>query len=297
MAFSKQPIIRLLNIVLFAINCMPVSANDQAPPSLASPLYKGEVRENARLQSPEGAALKKSGVAIETTLKSRLPRPLLDAKTDFSSTKLKSNIRENRFFSDANKFDPNFVSITPSKERPPLFADTKAAEPLKAGSSEQERTKYQPTESAGGSALSGGDPEESQSSKRKFLIRLKRFNSLSETEIVWEAARAGTRWIKKGYPVTIVLDMDAVHAADKNDTGGAWWESSRGNNNSGGEKASTPQQQLEIFVMAGGRLVVSQRWKKVNSISDGVLLSGAELLNEDEIDDLLLDPSYTVVNY
>lgn len=132
---------------------------------------------------------------------------------------------------------------------------------------------------------------------KNLVIRLKRFRSLQEMENVWEASRAAIRMLKKGAQVTILLDMEGVHAADRTDTTGAYNEASRGNGNQASERLTSPQDHLTQFVGEGGKLVASARWVKLFAISQGSLIPGTRLASEDEIDDILLDPSTTVVDY
>jgi len=141
-------------------------------------------------------------------------------------------------------------------------------------------------------------PQSGKYRSKKILIRLKRYRSLSEMEVVWEAARAACRWLKKGADVTILLDMDAIHAADRNDTGLANYEPNRGNGNSSAEKLTTPQDQLNQFVQSGGKLIASERWVKLAGISHGSLITGTKLVKEEDMDDLLLDSSFSsVISY
>lgn len=159
------------------------------------------------------------------------------------------------------------------------------------------------TESTSGSGSAGGAPANFDYSYKpkpeykSLVIRLKRFRSLQEMENVWEASRTAIRMLKKGAQVTILLDMEGVHAADRNDTMGAYNEANRGNGNQAAERLTSPQDHLTQFVSEGGKLVVSARWVKLFAISQGALIPGARLASEDEIDDILLDPSTTVVDY
>lgn len=130
-----------------------------------------------------------------------------------------------------------------------------------------------------------------------MVIRLKRFRGHNEMEVVWEASRMANRMLKKGAQVTILLDMEAVHAIDKNETAGAYTEANRGNGNSAAAKLTSPQDHLMEFVQNGGRLVASQRWVKLFAIGSGSLLPGTNLISEDEMDEILLDPDATVVDY
>jgi len=132
---------------------------------------------------------------------------------------------------------------------------------------------------------------------KKIVIRLKRFRASGEMEVVWEASRMASRMLRKGADVTILLDMEGVHAADKNDTSGAYNESNRGNGNSRAEKLTSPQQHLTEFAGNGGHIVASARWVKLFAISIGALIPGTTLASEDEIDDILLDPNTTVIDY
>jgi hypothetical protein len=134
-------------------------------------------------------------------------------------------------------------------------------------------------------------------SDKKIVIRLKKFRASQEMEVAWEAARRANRMLKKGADVTILLDMEAVHAVDKNDTAFAEIEENRGNGNRAAERLTSPQHNLMLFVQNGGTLVASARWVKLFAIGNSALIPGTKLLTDDELDDILLEPNVTVLDF
>lgn len=155
-------------------------------------------------------------------------------------------------------------------------------------------TKAAPRESS--NSGSGGEPNYDYGKKaprtgKKVLIRMKRFRSQQEMEVVWEAARVANAMARKGADVTILLDMEAVHAANKSDTSFASFEPNRGNGNTAAPRLTTPQDLLAEFVSNGGRVCVSLRWAKLYGMAGGgsAAMPGCVMLNDEEIADLLLE--------
>lgn len=237
----------------------------------------------------------------------RIPRPLLNALQDFAIPSSKQS---------AGSVLPQMVQTTGKKEESlfskPDFNHTEKQSTFSAGAEDgitriksssgtsfrQQSQSVENSQSRSSAAQSGVQTTASAPAEaRKMLIRLKRFYSLSETEVVWEAARTGVRWLKKGADVTILLDMDAVHAANKNETANAWFEHQRGNGNTAGGKLTSPQDELLAFTSAGGKLVASERWARHAALSPSALVPGTTLLSDDAIDDLLIDPTTTVISY
>ncbi len=231
----------------------------------------------------------------------RLVRPLPDAKSDFAIHKSgasKSDLQGKSLFQEDTFIKQGNTSSAPKPDNSNEHALNASANKTEQKSEKNEKAPPEPVKSKELAA-----PEEDyypashRYNSKKVLIRLKRYRSQSEMEVVWEAARAGLRWLRKGADVTILLDMDGINAASKSETGLAYYEPNRGNGNSSGEKISSPQDQLTQFIQAGGKLLACDRWVKLRGLSPGSLISGTKLLSEDEIDDIMLDSSYNVVYY
>lgn len=237
----------------------------------------------------------------------RVARPLPNAKSDFAivpklqsrssglDLKGESLFSRNEFFNTGPKPGSFFATSKPEEHANPFKTGTsdhesKPEDPVTPAPTQSQGTSSQPEDSASKSR---------QIMPRRMVIRLKRYRSLSEMEVVWEAARTGSRWLKKGADVTILLDMDAVHAANKSETANAWYEQNRGNGNvsSDNNKISSPQDQLNAFVQSGGKLVISERWAKIGGMGPSGLICGTQLLSDDAIDDLLINPDCAVISY
>lgn len=184
---------------------------------------------------------------------------------------------------------PTFAP-TPIHTSAPLFHSGATTTPVAP-------PKPPPSTTGGGSEPNYDYGKKAKVDYKKIVIRLKRFRASQEMEVMWEAARMGNRMLKKGADVTILLDMEAVHAADKNDTAFASMEANRGNGNGTAEKLTTPQQHLTEFAANGGHLVANARWVRLFSIQGGSLIPGTVIATEDEVDDLLMEPNATVIDY
>jgi hypothetical protein len=132
---------------------------------------------------------------------------------------------------------------------------------------------------------------------RPIVIRLKRYRALNEMDIVWEATNMANQMLLKGADVTILLDMDAVNAANRNDTQNATFELWRGNGSSTQARASTPQDHLVQFTEGGGHLLASKRWVTIYSISNQALVPSTQLISDDRITTTLLNRNITLIDY
>lgn len=146
------------------------------------------------------------------------------------------------------------------------------------------------------SYLSEPTREHAPSSKRPITIRLKRFYSLVEWEVVWEAFNLGINMAKKGGDVTVLLDMEAVQAANRHDN--HQFQMNRGNY--GSEKMISVQSMIQQFMEAGGQVVANERWAKFWGVSGGsmqALSQGVQLMNDEEVADFLVNRSGNIIDY
>jgi hypothetical protein len=235
------------------------------------------------------------------------PGTPLNAKT--AAGRAAGAIQSNDFSIGAEKMGgtsqmhmPELPQSTPVTVAPPSFSSGAGKSLLPANTNTTPAPSGnadQPSSNSGGG--SGSAPNYDYGfrprSDKKVVIRLKRFRASQEMEIVWEASRRANRMLKKGADVTIILDMDAVHAADRNDTAFAEIEENRGNGNRAAERLTSPQHNMFLFVQNGGNLVASARWAKLFAISNTALIPGIKLLTDDELDDILLEPNVTVLDF
>jgi predicted peroxiredoxin len=143
-------------------------------------------------------------------------------------------------------------------------------------------------------------PLPSSSLGKKIVVRMLMFRTGNHMQYSWEGARMANLMLAKGADVTVLLDMDAVRAADKGDTMNTEFEPYQGRGNHGSGRYTTPQDLLKQFTDNGGKLVASERWSYLCGQSSGAghpLIAGTKLLSDEEIADLLIDPNITVIDY
>jgi hypothetical protein len=120
---------------------------------------------------------------------------------------------------------------------------------------------------------------------KTITIRLKRFRSLQEMEVVWEAVALASRMTSRGADVTLLLDMEAVHAVNRHDTAFAEFQNNRGSS----ERFVSVQAAIGQLVAAGAHVVASDRWARYFGVAGGdALIPGVRLASDDEIADELL---------
>ena len=132
--------------------------------------------------------------------------------------------------------------------------------------------------------------------RKHIVVRLKRYLSLVEVEVVEEALRTALKMLRRNVNVTILFDMEAVHAADPNFKFF--------------DIRSTDEQQrdrivphsmirkLQVDFMAdGGKVMVSEHWAKVwGMLKSGGVTPGAIVASTDDIADELVHAD-SVIDY
>lgn len=249
------------------------------------------------LMAPEGAQSKPlSGHVKKEQVRISRPGIQLDAAT--AATTLTPKVQSTDFAIGTTKLEapapPEMKPMEPLQAKPML--------PANAGETNLSSGAATAASTTGGGGSGGAPANYDYGAKPKvdyktIVIRLKRYRALQEMEVCWEASRMANRMLKKGAPVIVLLDWEAVHAADMNDTAFAWNEKNRGNGNESAERLTVPQDHLRQFVASGGRLVVSARWIKLFAISHRAIVPGAQMATEDEIDDILMDPNTQLIDY
>jgi len=122
---------------------------------------------------------------------------------------------------------------------------------------------------------------------KSITIRLKRFRSLQEMEVVWEALNLALKMENKGGDVTMLLDMEAVNAANRHNTMFTEFQEHRGQAE---ERLVTVPALMRQFIDSGGRVLASDRWAHLFYTAQGSsLVEGVKLVSDDEIADHLLD--------
>lgn len=155
----------------------------------------------------------------------------------------------------------------------------------------------QPSGGSGASSVNTAPP--AAPARRKIVIRLLQFRAGGHMQFAFEAAHMANLLLDKGADVTVLLDLDAVRAADKNDTMNAQYDRFPGTAASVRGRYASAQDLLTEFVQKGGKLVVSEKWAKLTSTVDDMnpLINGAKMLSDDEIADLFMDPAVVILGY
>jgi hypothetical protein len=268
-------------LIVFLGNTVAVVADDQPP-------LHGQVQRNAaRIERPGSI---KSGRDARAPLNQDAGAPM--------SRSLNGNIND-ASFSRLPTSTP--AAALDAQANTPLSEDP-IASPLDAGT-RSDKLEDKATQTAAAPAVSASKPDQSTTTtsstpspapknfatSKSITIRLKRFRGLLEMEVVWEAANLAIKMQSKGADVTLLLDMEAVNAANRHNTMFAEFQEHRGNGNSS-EKLESVQALIRQFTDAGGRVLVAQRWAHYYSMdSDGSLIHGVKLVSDDEIADHLLD--------
>jgi predicted peroxiredoxin len=131
---------------------------------------------------------------------------------------------------------------------------------------------------------------------RKIVVMVKNFSLMPE--IMWEATREAQRMLRDGADVSILLTMDAVNAADTNKVGNVTIDPRRFDSDVRDGKLTTPQEALKQFIQSGGKLLASERYaKNFSLVGSPNLMAGTQLVSDDEIDRLLMDPNNKVLTY
>lgn len=273
-----------LLLILIQSLFVPLVSAQNASTSARHKSLNGQIHQSARVSRPGVSTLRPSnGAASGRQLDLHLDTALFNQKP----------------LSGQTSETPLDIGISAAPSVPvksaPLIEATPPTVPEPTPVKLSGSTTKIPAKETGGSG-GGGEPNYDYGKKaprtgKKILIRIKKFRSGQEMEVVWEAARVANAMAKKGADVTVLLDMEAVHAASKSYTMNALYEPNRGNGNSAAPRLTTPQDLLAEFVQNGGRLCISLRWAKLYGMAGGgsVAMPGAVMLSDEEIADLLLE--------
>jgi hypothetical protein len=268
-AFLSLHLLTLATLTLWSTNAVAQDAPD--------PALKGNVHSShVRVKRPGAPALPSTTPSnlqgqVDAQTFSKLHQP---AAVESPAT-LDSGAME----IDTPPLSPSF-STTPSSEQHPA---------IKAGT---ERTEDKAPATAGTtSAVSSTTPANSTGIAvgKEITIRLKRFRALSEMDVVFEALKMANRMQLRGGQVTVLLDMEAVHAADRQDTAFAEFERHRGEGSYCSERFQTVQALMREFIGNKGTVIVSARWAHIFLVKEGEMVPGVKLETDDEIADHLLN--------
>ncbi len=175
--------------------------------------------------------------------------------------------------------------VLPVAPLPPLFpsgTSTSGAPPVHPGSGGQ-----------GGSPPARYDFTPTRSDKL-VTVRVRCYNSQNNWESVWEAFHMANLMLKKCSNVTILLDIEAVNAANRHDM--KEYQLHRQST----EKMIPMQRLLREFIDAGGKVYASERWAKFWGVAGGSypsLTPGVELLPDEEMADKYIESAGSIIDY
>jgi hypothetical protein len=231
----------------------------------------------------------------------RVQRPATPIKATTNSTKLQGQV-------DEKAFTKLHQSAATSEEiSPQLESEISIPEPLHSSAPAEQLhpaitsgiTRPQDNTGGGGTvpdAVTIRPAIGASLGKKEITIRLKRFRSLNEMDIDYEAIKMASLMQSRGGQVTVLLDLEAVHAADRHDTMFAEFQLHRGQGTHT-EKDETVQAVMSQFIQDGGAVLVSDRWAKYYGMADAhSLVNGAKLVTDEEIADHLLN-SGNILDY
>jgi predicted peroxiredoxin len=154
--------------------------------------------------------------------------------------------------------------------------------------------KDEPPRMAESSFLPKDEPPTVEPPKKNIVVRLKRYASLHEQEIDWEALRSCNQWLANGANVSLLLDMEGVQLANQHNMDA--FQVKRGSSG-----RMIPMKELfTSFLQNGGKAYAAERWTKTFGLTGGSyssLFPGVELLDDDNMNKFVMDHSGEILEY
>lgn len=124
-----------------------------------------------------------------------------------------------------------------------------------------------------------------------LTIRLKRCRSFPEIDCAWEGLNLALKIQARDLPVTLFLDTESVLLVMRPDMVARFNIEAQAL-----KRIATMQAMLQQLLKCGATVLVSERWAR-RGCDPGQLMPGVLLLNDDEICDLILERTATLVDY
>jgi hypothetical protein len=257
----------------------------------AAPFSGGQPPDalKGRLEKQTGRIARPLSGALSVPSTSALQKGVINAGDKFE---LRSGVGQPVKPLNANVVDSTAVAPVPESVRstPPVTEPAR----LSATTIENKVREEKPP----GSLIyrKDGSTYRPDSSAKRIVLRMKRFASQYEAEIVEDGLSIAGDMLRRGGNVVVLLDMEAVHVADDKfefyDTASA--------DESGKQRAISTKQvqsQLRNFMEDGGTVLASEHWAKVWGITRRSSLSaGVRLISPGDIAQLLMD-AQSVIDY
>lgn len=135
-------------------------------------------------------------------------------------------------------------------------------------------------------------PKAKTAQKKSMVMRFKRFRGSLEMDILWEGLLLARTLLNKGAIVTLVLDMESVGLVCKSEVVAARYHLDQAIV----KKLVTMQSLLQGLIKNGAQVYASDRWAKHWSESPN-LMPGVNMVSDEEMADLLLESSGSILDY
>jgi hypothetical protein len=269
---------RKIVLSIFIMTSAAQFAGAQPPDGLKGRLEK----QNGRIARPLSGA-----ISVPST--SALQKGLINAGDKFE---LRSDVGQPVKTLNADVVDS--TAVAPATERARLTPPVAEAAGLSATTIDNKVREEKPP----GSPIyrKDGTTYRPEQLTKRIVLRLKRFGSQYEGEIVEGGVSVAHDMLRRGANVTVLLDLEAVHVAD--DKYGFYDTASA--DESGNQRSISLKQiqgQLRNFIDDGGTVLASEHWAKVWGITRRNSLSaGVRLISPGDLAQLLMD-AHSVIDY
>lgn len=132
--------------------------------------------------------------------------------------------------------------------------------------------------------------------KKKVTFRFRRFTETTDKDLIMRGLDLSKRLLKKGADLSIFLDYEATHLAQRSNLMAPEFHVDFNNT----EKIKSIQTAFQKIIKAGGAVTVSDYWLRYYGIhlgGPGALVSGVKVMNDAEQTEYLLERSSTFLDY
>jgi predicted peroxiredoxin len=145
-----------------------------------------------------------------------------------------------------------------------------------------------------------GATTDSVGAGKKVVIRLRRYRILSEQEVVWEALYLANQMAEQGTDVSLLLELEAVNAANRHDVTANEFEPHRGvGYNAAGGKPIRTTALMQKLISLGGKVYASERWAQIYALTgpNSQLVPGVRLMSDSSLARFLADNARYLLTY